>query len=360
MGDPPGFVRNEEALQLMEIKDAIRQVSGGGDLTAAEMVKIMRQVMSGETTDAQNGALLVGLQMKGVKTAEILGAASVMRELATPVKVKPGPHLVDTCGTGGSGANKFNVSTAAAMVAACAGARVAKHGNRAATSKSGSADVLEAAGYHLSLGAGQVGELIDRVGVGFMFAPAHHGAMKHVVTARREIGIRTLFNLLGPLTNPAGAPNQLMGVFDAAWIRPLLEVLRELGSDHVLIVAAEDGLDEISIAAATRVGELRHGKISEYRLTPEALGLPRADDIDELRVDSPAASLKLVHQALSWKQEKAAALVALNAGAAIYAAGLSEDPAAGVARAISIQQSGAARNKFRELVKVSKSIGAGS
>ena len=341
----------------MDIKDAIRRVTAGGDLTAAEMVKLMRLVMSGETTNAQNAALLVGLQMKGVKMAEILGAASVMRELATPVKVKPGPHLVDTCGTGGSGANKFNVSTAAAMVAACAGARVAKHGNRGATSKSGSADVLEAAGYNLALDAKQVGKLIDKVGVGFMFAPAHHGAMKHVIAARREIGVRTIFNLLGPLTNPAGAPNQLMGVFDAAWIRPLLEVLRELGGEHVLIVAAEDGLDEISIAAATRVGELKDGKISEYRLTPEAVGFERAEDIDDLRVDSPAASLELVNQALAGKNEKAAALVALNAGAAIYVAGCSEDLAAGIARAVSIQQSGAALNKFQELVALSQSLG---
>ena len=342
----------------MDIKDAIRRVTGGGDIAASEMVEVMTHVMSGDTTDAQNAAFLVGLQMKGVKAAEILGAARVMRELATPVKVQPGPHLVDTCGTGGSGANKFNVSTAAAMVAACAGARVAKHGNRGATSKSGSADVLEAAGYNLSLSPDQVGELIDRVGVGFMFAPAHHGAMKHVIAARREIGVRTIFNLLGPLTNPAGAPNQLMGVFDPAWISPLLEVLRELGSEHVLIVAAEDGLDEISVASATRIGELNNGEISEYLVTPEQLGVARADNIDELRVDSPAASLALVNRALAWEHEKAAGLVALNAGAAIYAAGLSEDPAAGVAKAISIQQSGEALNKFQELVALSQSLGA--
>ena len=341
----------------MDIKDAIRRVTAGGDLAAPEMVEVMTHVMSGETTDAQNAALLVGLQMKGVKAGEILGAARVMRELATPVTVGNRSHLVDTCGTGGSGADKFNVSTAAAIVAACAGARVAKHGNRGATSKSGSADVLEAAGYNLSLGPDQVGELIDRVGVGFMFAPAHHGAMRHVIAARREIGVRTIFNLLGPLTNPAGAPNQLMGVFDASWITPLLEVLRELGSEHVLIVAAEDGLDEISIAAATRVGELKSGEISEYRLTPEALGLEQASDIDDLRVDSPAASLQLVSKALAWEHEKAAQLVALNAGAAIYAAGLSEDPAAGVARAVAIQQSGMAVNKFRELVVLSQSLG---
>ena len=342
----------------MDIKEAIRRVTAGKDLAAAEMVRIMRNVMSGETTDAQNAALLIGLQMKGVKTPEILGAASVMRELATQVKVNPGPHLVDTCGTGGSGANKFNVSTAAAIVAACAGARVAKHGNRGATSKSGSADVLEAAGYNLALSAEQIGELIDRVGVGFMFAPSHHGAVKHVIAARREIGVRTIFNLLGPLTNPAGAPNQLIGVFDAAWIRPLLEVLRELGSDHVLIVAAEDGLDEISIAAVTRVGELKDGKISEYRQTAgKSSGCPGPGISTICAWKAPEASLELVKRALSWKHEKAAGLVALNAGAAIYAAGLSKDPAAGVARAVAIQQSGAALDKFRRLVAVSQSLG---
>ena len=341
----------------MDIKDAIRRVTGGGDLAAPEMVEVMTHVMSGATTDAQNAALLVGLRMKGVKTAELLGAARVMRELATPVKVGARSHLVDTCGTGGSGAGKFNVSTAAAIVAACAGAKVAKHGNRGATSKSGSADVLEAAGYNLALGPDQIGQLIDRTGAGFMFAPAHHGAMRHVVAARREIGVRTIFNLLGPLTNPAGAPNQLLGVFDGAWIRPLLEVLRELGSDHVLVAAAEDGLDEISIAAATRVGELKDGEIGEYRLTPEALGMERADDIDDLRADSPAASLELVERALGWEHEKAARLVAVNAGAAIYVAGLSEDPAAGVARAVAIQQDGAALRKLRELVDLSRSLG---
>jgi len=339
----------------MQISDAIRRVIGGNDLAAAEMVEVMKQVMSGTATDAQNAALLVGLQMKGVRAAEILGAAKVMRELAVPVRVRTRERLVDTCGTGGSGANKFNVSTAAAIVAACAGARVAKHGNRGATSRSGSADLLEAAGYNLALPPERVGELIDRVGIGFMFAPAHHGATRHVVGVRRELGIRTVFNLLGPLTNPACAPNQLMGVFDAAWIRPLLEVLRELGSEHVLIVAAEDGLDEISIAAATRVGELQNGSIAEYRVTPEELGMKRAGDIDDLRVDSPEASLELVNQALSWQHEKAARLVALNAGAAMYAAGLGESLHDGVARAVAIQQSGAALEKFREMVEASRS-----
>jgi anthranilate phosphoribosyltransferase len=243
----------------MDIKSAIKRVTGGLDLNKDEMIAVMRGIMSGASTDAQNAAFLVGLQMKGVKAVEILGGATVMRELATPVILATSSHLVDTCGTGGSGADKFNISTAAAIVAAAAGARVAKHGNRGATSVSGSADVLEAAGLNLSLTADQVARTIEEVGVGFMFAPAHHGAMKHVTTARREIGVRTIFNLLGPLTNPASAPNQVMGVFDPDWIPALLNVFKELGSNHVLIISSADGLDEISISAATHVGELKNG-----------------------------------------------------------------------------------------------------
>lgn len=200
----------------MNIREAIRAVTTGSDLETQQMISVMREIMSGQSTDAQNAAFLVGLQMKGVKTQEILGGATVMRELATGVKLFDSPNLVDTCGTGGSGSNKFNVSTASAFVAACAGAKVAKHGNRGATSTSGSADVLEAAGVNLSLSADDVAAAIEQVGIGFMFAPAHHSAMKHVIAARKEIGVRTVFNLLGPLTNPAGAPNQIIGVFDAA------------------------------------------------------------------------------------------------------------------------------------------------
>jgi anthranilate phosphoribosyltransferase len=221
----------------MDIRTAIRKVTSRQHLNAGEMTAVMRDIMSGNTTDVQNAAFLVGLQMKGVQVEELLGGAIVMRELVTPVTLNKRDNLVDTCGTGGSGSNKFNVSTASALVAACAGAHVAKHGNRGASSKSGSADVLEAAGVNLSLTPDQVGETIDRVGVGFMFAPAHHSAMKHVITARKEIGVRTVFNLLGPLTNPAGAPNQVMGVFEQEWIEPLLKVFKQLGSQHVLVVS---------------------------------------------------------------------------------------------------------------------------
>ena len=335
----------------MDIVSAIKRVTAREDLAKEEMIAVMRAIMTGETTDAQNAGFLVGLQMKGVKPAELLGGATVMRELATAVKVSPSSHLVDTCGTGGSGSNKFNVSTASAIVAAAAGAKVAKHGNRGATSKSGSADVLEAAGVNLGLDADLVGECIDSVGAGFMFAPAHHSAMKHVIAARKQISVRTVFNLLGPLTNPAGAPNQIMGVFDAHWIPVVLEVLRELGSNHVLVVAAEDGLDEISIAADTHVGELKQGEITQYIVVPEDFGITRYVDFRNLQIDSAEQSLALLKQALDYSHQAAGDIVALNAGAAIYAAELVPDLAAGVEKARAVLREGAALAKLEQLVK---------
>jgi len=316
----------------------------------------MQSIMTGQTSDAQNAAFLVGLQMKGVQAAEILGGAKVMRELASKVDVIPSPHLVDTCGTGGSGSNKFNVSTAAALVAACAGAKVAKHGNRGATSKSGSADVLEAAGVNLDLSAVQVAQVIEQVGVGFMFAPSHHSAMKHVITARKEIGVRTVFNLLGPLTNPASARNQIIGVFDPQWIRPMLEVLQQLGSEHVLIVAADDGLDEISTAANTQVGELKDDSISMYSIAPEDLGISRQADFSALQISSAQESLIMLKQALSNEHRVAADIVAANAGAAIFAANLSDSLIAGVQQAKTVLDSGAAVDKLNELAQVSQSF----
>ncbi len=342
----------------MNIREAIRAVTTGSDLETQQMISVMREIMSGQSTDAQNAAFLVGLQMKGVKTQEILGGATVMRELATGVKLSDSPNLVDTCGTGGSGSNKFNVSTASAFVAACAGAKVAKHGNRGATSTSGSADVLEAAGVNLSLSADDVAAAIEQVGIGFMFAPAHHSAMKHVIAARKEIGVRTVFNLLGPLTNPAGAPNQIIGVFDAAWIPSMLEVLKELGSSHVLIVAAEDGLDEISIAAPSTIGELHDGKISLYSVEPTDFGIARYADYSMLQIDSAEASLAMLKDALAHKNQAAADIVALNAGAAIYAADLVGDLGSGVSMAQEILKSGQALAKLKELVEFTQSIQA--
>ena len=336
---------------MLDIREAIKYVTDGNDLGKKQMISVMRSIMSGQTTDAQNAAFLVGLQMKGVKSDEILGGATVMRELSTKVNVEPGPYLVDTCGTGGSGSNKFNISTAAAIVAASAGARVAKHGNRGATSTSGSADVLEAAGVRLTLEAEQVAKAIEQIGVGFMFAPAHHSAMKHVIAARKEIGVRTIFNLLGPLTNPAGSPNQIIGVFDPVWIPIFLEVLRELGSNHVMIVSADDGLDEISIASETQVGELKDGEVTTYTISPSDFGIEQYPDCSSLQINSAEESLVMLKQVFANENQAAAEIVALNAGAAIYVANLCEDLLAGVTKAREVLESGIAQEKFDQLVQ---------
>ncbi|MEX0739351.1 MAG: anthranilate phosphoribosyltransferase [Pseudohongiella sp.] len=333
----------------MDIKQAIRHLAEKQDLSADDMAGLMREIMTGQCTDAQVGAFLVALQMKGIKTPELLGAVRVMRELATPVAVPPDAHLVDTCGTGGTGTDTFNISTSAAMVAACAGARVAKHGNRGATSKSGSADVLEAAGVNLAIKPAQVAECIEQIGVGFMFAPGHHSAMKHVIGPRRELGVRTIFNMLGPLTNPASAPNQVLGVFDPVWIEPILEVLKELGSRHVLVLASEDGLDEISISATTQIGELRDGHIVRYSVSPADFGMNQRDGFAMLQVSSPQESYELVQSALTYDNEAAGDIVALNAGAAIYAANLVDDLPAGVLRAQAILRTGEALQKLQAL-----------
>lgn len=340
----------------MDIKTAIRQLTLGQDLQTDDMTALMRGIMSGQMTDAQIAAFLVALQLKGVVVSELLGAVTVMRELVTRVDVPDKRHLVDTCGTGGSGTDTFNISTAAAMVAACAGARVAKHGNRGATSKSGSADLLEAAGVKLTLDPAGVARCIETLGVGFMFAPGHHSAMKHVIGPRREIGVRTIFNLLGPLTNPASAPNQVLGVYAASWIPVMLEVLKALGSEHVLIVAAEDGLDEISISAPTQVGELRHGTIRHYTIKPEDFGMARRNGFAMLQIATPQESLALVRAALTGSNEAAADIVTLNAGAAIYAANVVEDLAAGVSRAREIIRSGAALAKLDALAAFTQSL----
>lgn len=342
----------------MDIKQAIRHLTERQDFSAGQMANLMRELMTGQCTDAQIAAVLIALQMKGIKTPELLGAVRVMRELATPVAVPPDAHLVDTCGTGGTGTDTFNISTSAAMVAACAGARVAKHGNRGATSKSGSADLLEAAGVKLAISPEQVAACIEELGVGFMFAPGHHSAMKHVIGARREIGVRTIFNMLGPLTNPASAPNQVMGVFDPVWLEPILDVLKELGSRHVLVLASDDGLDEISIAAATQIGELRDGHIVRYSVSPSDFGMVQRDGIAMLQVSSPQESLAMVRQALTYENEAAGDIVALNAGAAIYAANLVDDLPAGVARAQAVLRSGEALKKLQALADFTSALSA--
>jgi anthranilate phosphoribosyltransferase len=298
------------------------------------------------------GAFLMGLRLRGETVDEITAAASVMRELATPVEISR-DYLVDTCGTGGDSSGTFNISTASAFVAAAAGARVAKHGNRSVSSKSGSADVLETAGINLELTAEQVAQCINEVGVGFLFAQKHHNAMKHAIGPRRELGIRTVFNLLGPLTNPAGAPNQVLGVFAKEWVRPVAEVLQKLGSRHVLVVHSADGLDEISIAAPTYIAEMKNGEVREYMLKPEDVGLQTAS-LDELKVLTAADSLALIRRALSNQRSTASDIVALNAGAAIYVAGLAASHAEGIKHAQAVMSDGSALARLQQLASFSQ------
>jgi len=342
----------------MDMIAAIRAVTERRDLTHDEMHAVMQLIMTGQATPAQIGGFLIGLRMKGETIEEIAAAAGVMRSLATPVKVADTRHLVDTCGTGGDAAHTFNISTTAAFVVAAAGARVAKHGNRSVSSKSGSADVLEAAGVNLELSAGQVGQCVDQIGVGFMFAPKHHAAMKHAIGPRREMGVRTIFNVLGPLTNPAGAPHQVLGVFGDAWLEPLAQVLGRLGSRHVLVVHAKDGLDEISIGAETDIAELRDGRVHRLTLWPEQFGLTRAD-IKALAVTSAQESLAMMRAVLDNQPGPARDIVLLNAGAAIYVAGLATTVGDGVERARATLDSGAAKQKLEALVALSRQL-AGS
>ncbi|MBI3344551.1 MAG: anthranilate phosphoribosyltransferase [Gammaproteobacteria bacterium] len=338
----------------MDIQSAIRAVVERHDLSGDEMTAVMETIMSGAATPAQIGGFLIGLRMKGETIEEIAAAARVMRELCTKVEAHVG-RLVDTCGTGGDGAHTFNISTASALVAAAAGAKVAKHGNRSVSSKSGSADVLEAAGVNLDLTPEQVAACIEKIGVGFLFAPRHHGAMKHAIAPRREMGVRTIFNLLGPLTNPAGARNQVVGVWGKDWVAPLAEVLARLGSHHVMVVNAEDGMDEISIASPTHVAELKDGAITRYVITPEEFGIMRAD-VASLVVASPKQSLSLLCAALDDTPGPATDIVALNAGAAIYVAGIEPTLEQGVRKAQAVIASGAAREKFAALISFTQSF----
>lgn len=342
----------------MDIQQALSKVVDRIDLSTEEMQSVMTQVMTGEATPAQIGALLMGLRMKGETIEEITGAAMVMRQLASGVKVT-GEHVVDTCGTGGDGANLFNVSTASAFVVAAAGGTVAKHGNRSVSSKTGSADLLEAAGVNLQLDSEQVARAVEEIGVGFMFAPAHHGAMKHAIGPRKEMKMRTIFNMLGPLTNPAGVKNQVIGVFNKALCRPLAEVLKNLGSDHVLVVHSDDGLDEISLASKSFVAELNNGEITEYEITPEECGI-ESQTLIGLSVDSAQESLALINDALGKREteagQKAADIIALNAGAAIYVAGLAANLKNGVEMAQDAIYSGLAKEKMIELASFTEAL----
>lgn len=338
-----------------DIQLRIAQLSERRDLSRAESRALFESIMTGAATDAQIGGVLMALKVKGETVDEITGAVEAMRALSEKVPAEQS-YLVDTCGTGGSGKAKlFNISTAAAFVAAAAGAHVAKHGNRGMTSRSGSADVLEAAGANLNLTPQQIARCIREAGVGFMFAPAHHRAMKHAAAARRELGTRTMFNILGPLTNPASAPNQVIGVFDGRWLETLARVLQQLGSRHVMLVHA-NGLDELSIAGPSQVVELKAGKISRQTISPPDYGIDFAP-LDGLYADSPAASLTLVKQALNEPDSAAAQIVALNAGAAIYVSGVATTFANGVTMAQDAIASGLANERFGELVRLTSLMG---
>jgi anthranilate phosphoribosyltransferase len=334
------------------LQQAIQKVIKKENLSGDEMTAVMQLIMTGDATPAQIGGFLIGLRMKGESVDEITSAAAVMRSLATPVDIQA-DNLVDIVGTGGDGSSTFNISTASCFVVATAGGHVAKHGNRSVSSKSGAADVLEAAGVDLSISPQEVKACVEELGVGFMFAPMHHSAMKHAIGPRKDMAVRTLFNLLGPLTNPAGTPNQLLGVYSREWVRPLADVLNKLGSHHVMVVHAEDGLDEISIAAPTFVAELKDGKITEYTIKPEDFGLS-TQSLDSVRVKDAMESLVMLQSVLDNKEGTARDIVALNAGAAIYVAGLADSHQAGVAKALDVIASGKASEKLKDLVAKTK------
>ncbi|MFT5577433.1 MAG: anthranilate phosphoribosyltransferase [Paraglaciecola psychrophila] len=338
----------------MTIQQAISELIEGRSLSGEQMVAVMREIMTGACSDAQIAGFLVALRIKGETVDEISSAARVMRELALPVVVS-GDHLVDIVGTGGDSSGIFNVSTASTFVAAAAGCQVAKHGNRSVSSNSGAADLLEAAGVRLDLDPVQVARCVEQLGVGFMFAQNHHAAMRFAIGPRKELATRTLFNLLGPITNPAGVKNQLLGVYSHQWLRPIAEVLRDLGSDHVLVVHSKDGLDEISIADETYVAELRGGEIHEYTVTPEQFGLQRAP-LAGLKVDGAQQSLELIKQLLAGTDSAAADIVALNAGAAIYVAGVASSLAEGVVIAQDVMASGTAGEKLKEMALVTQAM----
>ena len=337
----------------MLFKQSLEHILAGNDLSHADMLILMQQVMSGELTSAQIAGLVIALRQKGESVDEISAAATVMRSLSTKVAINDTSHLIDTCGTGGDGIQTFNVSTASAFVAAAAGAKVAKHGGRSVSSTCGSADVLEALGVNVNLTPDQVAKCVDTIGIGFMFAPNHHSAMKHAAPVRRELGVRTIFNLLGPLTNPANARRQLMGVFSQDLTLKLAKVLQNLGSEHVLVVHGADGMDEISFTGDTFVAELKDGKISEYTLNPAQFGLP-IHALKSIRVENAEQSKAMILDVLSGKssagiQSAARDIVLLNAGAAIYVAGLQANIHAGIEHAAQVIDSGQALAKLNAL-----------
>jgi anthranilate phosphoribosyltransferase len=333
----------------MTPQEALTRVIEHREIFREEMLSLMRAIMSGEITPTLIAAIIVGLRVKKETIGEIAAAAEVMREFATKVAVRDPDNLIDIVGTGGDGAHTFNISTAAAFVCAAAGGRVAKHGNRSVSSKSGSADVLEALGANINLPPERIARCIEEVGVGFMFAPNHHGAMKHAAPVRRELGVKTIFNILGPLTNPAGAPNELMGVFHPDLVGIQVRVLQRLGSRRVMVVHGMEGLDEISLTGPTLVGELKDGRIAEYAINPRDLGL-KTCEAAALKVTGVEQSKAMVLSALANEPGPARDIVALNAGAAIYVAGLAPTLAGGMQKAAAVIASGAARKKLDAFV----------
>jgi anthranilate phosphoribosyltransferase len=337
----------------MNIQVAIKSAIARQDISQQDMTAVMNQIMTGECTPAQIGGFLVGMRMKGETVDEITAAAMVMRELSTRVNVDV-DHLVDTCGTGGDASGSFNISTASAIVTAAAGAHVAKHGNRSVSGATGSADVLEAAGVNLNITPEQVGDCISQVGVGFMFAQKHHSAMRHAIGPRKEMAARTIFNVLGPLTNPASAPNQVVGVFDKALVEPIARVLGQLGSRHVIVAHSEDGMDEVSVSAVTHIAELKDGEVKTYSVSPADFGL-EISDIASLKVDTVAQSLTVIESVLANTPGPARDIVCVNAGAAIYVAGITDSWQAGVQMAQNVITEGKAAGVLKKLVEKSNS-----
>jgi anthranilate phosphoribosyltransferase len=342
-------------MKQITVAEAIQRTVEHREVFHDEMLHIMRQIMRGELTPAQIGGFIVGLRVKKETIGEIAAAAQVMREFATPVRVADVSQLVDTCGTGGDAAHTFNVSTASAFVAAAAGARVAKHMGRSVSSSSGSAEVLEALGAHIGLTPEQTGESIEKLGIGFMFAPAHHAAMKYAAPVRKELGVRTIFNILGPLTNPASAPNQIMGVFHPDLVGIQVRVLQRLGSKHVMVVYGLEGLDEISISGETMVGELVNGEINEYAIHPQQFGVELYDR-RAIQVNTVEESRQMIQAVLENQPGPALNIVLLNAGAAIYVSGVAETLQAGVDRARRVIAKGDARKKLDEFIAFTQRV----
>ena len=339
----------------MTPQDALVRVIEHREIFHDEMLSLMRQIMSGEMSPTLIAAIITGLRVKKETIGEITAAAQVMREFSTKVEIGDQEHLLDTCGTGGDSAHTYNISTATVFVAAAAGAKVAKHGGRSVSSKSGSADILEALGVNLNLTPVQVAQCIHQTGVGFMFAPNHHSAMKHAAPVRRELGVRTLFNILGPLTNPAGAANQLIGVFHSDLVGILARVLQRMGSRHVMVVHGLEGLDEISISGDTLVGELKGEEVREHRVNPKQFGIP-VSSLSEIQVGDSGESKEMLLAALSNRPGPARDILALNAGAAIYVAGLADSHEAGVLKALKILASGAAKAKLDQFIAFTQKL----